>query len=168
MFSNAPRAPNPMSTSFLPPRPVTYRGFAAPATGDRERNGSRSLLDRFDAASWQLLAMLGLGPQRLGVARLRFVSLEQRVTNVPAAQEAGTLHIESELLEVAATTLRYRHTLFDSETGRALATLERHVALEEADGGRPVALPPVVRRRARTLFPMAAQCAGARAGAVAA
>jgi acyl-CoA thioester hydrolase len=145
------------------PLAVTYRGVVYPWQLDQHgRMHVHAQLARFDEASCHLLALLGLGPRSLSEAGQCFVALEQRVSYAKKVGSATAVHIDTELLELGASTLRYRHTLRDSETRRSLAEMERLVALVTQDQRRPAALPHVVARRAQVLFPAAAVHAGTR------
>jgi len=144
------------------PLAVTYRGVVYPWQLDKHgRMQVHAQLARFDEASCHLLALLGLGPRSLSEAGQGFVTLEHRISY---AQKVGSaaVHIDTELLELGASTLRYRHTLRDSETRRSLAEMERSIALVTQDQRQPAALPQVVARRAQFLFPAAAVRAGTR------
>jgi hypothetical protein len=56
----------------------------------------------------------------------------------------------------------------DAETQQTLSTMERLSALVEFDERRPIALPPILARRAQLLFPAVAVHAGTREAALAA
>lgn len=149
-----------MNGFIEPALPVTWRSCIDPRS-DPE-TAARTHTEAFEAASWQFLGLLGLGPQRLRGARFRFIPLEERVTRTRAPAAPATLHIVSELVELGATTLRLRQTLIDSENGEPLATLHQHLALVDGAAGLPVAFPLATRRRAGVLFPLAARFGGTR------
>jgi len=82
-----------------------------------------------------------------------------------SAGTAAALSIDSELLELGISTLRYRHTMRDAETQQTLSTMERLRAFVVLGERRPIALPPIVARRAQLLFPAVAVHSGTRAEA---
>jgi len=143
------------------PLAVTYRGFVYPWQLDRHgRMHLHTHAARFDEASWHLLALLGLGPRRLSEHKQAFVALEQRVSYTRDVGAPAALHIDSELLEIGASTLRYRHMLRDSETRATLSTMERLIALIGLEERQPISLPSVLTRRAQVLFPAVAVHSG--------
>jgi acyl-CoA thioesterase FadM len=151
------------------PLAVTYRGFVYPWQLDRHgRMHVQTHALRFDEASGQLLSLLGLGPHRLAEESKTFITLEQQITYTQPIGAPAALHIESELLEIGATTLRYRHTLCDSETRQPLSTMERLIALVEVESRRPADLPAALTRRAQVLFPAVAVHVGTQDLALAA
>ena len=155
-----------MKQTLWQPLPITYRGFVYPSQlNPHGRLHERVQVDCFDQASWHLLALLGVGPRRLHETSRGFITLEHRVASMQPAGTAAALSIDSELLELGISTLRYRHTMRDAETQQTLSTMERlrvFVVLRER---RPIALPPIVARRAQLLFPAVAVHSGTRAEA---
>ena len=81
--------------------PVTYRGFMYPWQLDqRGRMNAHFYAARCDEASWQLLALLGIGPRWLRAERRGFVALERKVSHEQEVRAATVLQIDSALLEV--------------------------------------------------------------------
>jgi acyl-CoA thioesterase FadM len=151
-------------TTWQPLRALTYRGFVYPSQLDP--NGCMHASNhaaRYDEASWNLFGLLGLGPQRLSARRQNIVTLEQRIVYDEHVGAAAVVHIDSELLELGATTLRYRHVLCNSETRQTISTMERLSALIGLDQRGPTTLSPALVHRAQVLFPAAAILAGANA-----
>lgn len=158
-----------MKETLWQPLPITYRGFVYPSQLDLHgRMHVQAQTERFDQASWHLLALLGIGPRRLKETGYGFITLEQLVTYMEAVGTAAAISIDSELLELRFSTLRYRHTMRDAETQQTLSTMERLSALVESDERQHIPLPPILARRAQLLFPAVAIHSGTREPALAA
>ncbi|MBC8058677.1 MAG: thioesterase family protein [Rhizobiales bacterium] len=128
----------------------TYRGFVYPWCIDHVGHMNvQSYVARFDEASWQFLARLGLTPSFLAAQNRGLVALDQRIQYRREVLPGSLLHIDTELLEVRAKTLRYLHRMRNSETAEDVASTELLVAYLDKSSRRTTALPALVGARAR-------------------
>jgi acyl-CoA thioester hydrolase len=107
-------------------RPLeTYRGFVYPWSMDHVGHMNVQFYTaRFDEATWQFLACLGLTPSYLAEHGRAAVAADQR-TRYEREVRAGTLlHVTSELLALGRSSIRFLHRMFDSESGEQVATTE--------------------------------------------
>ncbi|MBN8490011.1 MAG: thioesterase family protein [Burkholderiales bacterium] len=131
----------------------TYRGFVYPWTIDHVGHMNvQSYTARFDEASWQFLAHLGLTPSFLRDNRRGLVALDQRSRYQEEVLAGSLLDIRTTLLEAKTKTLRYRHAMRNSETGREVATMELVVAYLDTDARKATAMPDFVAARAADLM----------------
>jgi acyl-CoA thioester hydrolase len=130
----------------------TYRGFVYPWCIDHVGHMNvQSYVGRFDEASWHLLARLGLAPSFLAAQNRSLVALDQRLRYRREVLAGSLLHVESELLECHAKTLRYRHCMHNSETVDEVASMELLVGYLDKQSRRMTTLPDLVLARARAL-----------------
>jgi acyl-CoA thioester hydrolase len=130
----------------------TYRGFVYPWVIDHVGHMNVQFYTaRFDEASWQFLAQLGLTPTFLKRSRRAAVAVDQR-TQYKREVLAGTLlHIATELLSIGRSSMRFVHRMLDSETGEEVAVSELVGVYFDTDIRSATALPATVHRRASEL-----------------
>ncbi len=127
----------------------TYRGFVYPWVIDHVGHMNvQSYTARFDEASWHFLAHLGLSPGFLKANERSLVALEQRIQFKHEVLAGSLVDIRSELLEIRTKTLRYRHTMRNSETGIDVATMELVVAYIDTIARKATPLPEEVQAKA--------------------
>jgi acyl-CoA thioester hydrolase len=112
---------------------------------------------RFDEASWQFLAQLGLTPAFLKRNDRAAVAVDQR-TQYKREVLAGTLiHITSELVSLGRTSIRFVHRMFDSETREEVAVSELVGVYFDTDCRVATPLPANVHRRAAEMLTTSAE-----------
>jgi acyl-CoA thioester hydrolase len=128
----------------------TYRGFVYPWSLDHQDHlNVQSYVARFDEASWQLLAMLGLTPKFLASQDHGVVALDQRIEYRREVLSGGLLHVVSELTEVNTKTLRFVHRMFDSDSREVVACMTLRVGYFDKTMRHTAALPDPIAARAR-------------------
>lgn len=126
----------------------TYRGFVYPWVIDHVGHMNvQSYVGRFDEASWHFMAHLGLTPGYLQTNRRGLVALEQRTQYKLEVLAGSLLDIRTTLLEAKAKTLRFVHTMRNSETGADVATMELLVAFLDTVARKATALPGEINAR---------------------
>jgi acyl-CoA thioester hydrolase len=131
----------------------TYRGFVYPWVIDHIGHMNvQSYTGRFDEASWYFLAHLGLTPGFLKENSRGLVALDQRIQYKLEVLAGSLLDIRTGLLEVKTKTLRYVHTMRNSETGGEVANTELLIAFIDTIARKTVALPDEVHSRAQLIF----------------
>jgi len=130
----------------------TYRGVVYPWTIDQVGHMNVQFYTaRFDEASWQFLAQMGLTPAFLKRSHRSAVAVDQR-TQYRRELVAGSLvHIATELVSLGHTSIRFVHHMYDSETGEEVATSELVGVYFDIDVRAATALPVAIHRRAAEL-----------------
>jgi len=142
-------------------RPIeTFRGFVYPWVIDHVGHMNVQFYTaRFDEATWQFLARLGLTPSFLKRNDRGAVAVDQK-TQYKREVLAGTLlHITTELLELGRTSIRFVHRMFDTETNEEVAVTEFVGVYFDTAARRAAELPALVREKADELRVERAQAA---------
>jgi acyl-CoA thioester hydrolase len=106
---------------------------------------------RFDEASWQFLAQMGLTPAFLERTHRSAVAVDQRTQYRREVLAGALLHISTELISLGRTSIRFLHHMYDSTTGEEVATSELVGVYFDTDIRAAAPLPPAVHRRAAEL-----------------
>ena len=127
----------------------TYRGVVYPWVIDHVGHMNVQFYTaRFDEASWQFLAQLGLTPSFLKRSHRSAVAVDQRTAYKQELSAGSLVHIASELLSLGRTSIRFVHHMYDSETGDEVATSELVGVYFDTDIRAATALPAALHRRA--------------------
>ena len=127
----------------------TYRGFVYPSVIDHVGHMNvQSYTARFDEATWQFLAQLGLTPSLLKRSQRAAVAVDQHTRYKREVLAGSLLHVTSQLIALGRTSLRFIHHMYDSETGDEVATTEFVGVYFDTEHRAPTPLPAVVHRRA--------------------
>ena len=135
-------------------RPIeTFRGFVYPWVIDHVGHMNVQFYSaRFDEASWQFLARLGLSLSYLERYDRGAVAVGQR-TQYKREVLAGTpLHITTELLELGRTSIRFIHRMYDTETKEEVAVTELVGVYFDTSIRTSAPLPEFVREKAEELL----------------
>jgi acyl-CoA thioester hydrolase len=128
----------------------TYRGAVYPWHCDHM--GHMNVMwyvGKFDEATWNFFALLGLAPRLLREHRRGMAAIEQRTAYQRELHAGDVVAVRSGALEVREKTLRFVHEMRNAETGEVVAvTMLTAVHLDTAHR-RASALPDDVRARAR-------------------
>ena len=106
---------------------------------------------RFDEATWQFLAQLGLSPSFLNRNHRSAVAVEQRTQYKRELVAGSLIHITTELVSLGRSSIRFLHRMYDSETGEEVASSELVGVYFDVDNRSSATLPPSVHHRARDL-----------------
>jgi acyl-CoA thioester hydrolase len=130
----------------------TYRGFVYPWSIDHVGHMNvQFYVGRFDEASWHFLAHLGLTPTFLTENQRGLVALDQRTQYKLEVLSGSLLHIQTELVEIKSKTIRYLHTMRNSETNAEVATMDLLVAYLNTEVRKATPLPPRVQELAAAM-----------------
>src|SRR5215203_2408652 len=103
----------------------TYRGFVYPWAIDHVGHMNVQFYTaRFDEATWQFLACLGLTPALLARSGRGAVAADQRTQYKREVLASTLLHATTELLAIGTKSLRFVHRMYDSVTGEEVASTE--------------------------------------------
>lgn len=105
---------------------------------------------KFDEASWNILASLGLTSSRLRKEGMRMAAVEQRLEYKRELQAGDTVTIRSRVLEVGNKSLRFSHEMKNDETGETAAISVIAGVYFDAKTKNALPLPEDVRERALT------------------
>jgi acyl-CoA thioester hydrolase len=128
--------------------PVTYRGTVYPSQCDHM--GHMNVMwyvGKFDEASWQLLATVGLTPSRLRTEGRGLATVEQRIAYNRELHAGDVVTVHSAVLEIGEKSIRIAHEMRNDDTG-SVAASTTIVALHMDMASRTVcSLPADVRER---------------------
>ena len=128
---------------------VTYRGTVYPSQCDHM--GHMNVMwyvAKFDEASWQLLAMLGLTASRFRSEGIGMAAVDQHLEYRRELHAGDAVTIRSAIVGVAAKSIRVTHQMSNDETGEVAATTIVVAVHLDTTIRRARELPPDVRERA--------------------
>lgn len=135
----------------------TYRGLVYPwAIDGMGHMNVQSYTARFDEASWQFLARLGLTPQFLKDNERGAVAVQADTQYKREVLAGSLLHITTQLVEIGTKSVRVVHRMYDSVRNEEVAVSDmvgvyfdtrNRVALEVPDSVRERAAELLVERR---------------------
>jgi acyl-CoA thioester hydrolase len=79
---------------------------------------------KFDEATWNLFAMVGLSPSYLRDANRGMVAVEQRISYKREVVAGSVVLVRSHILEVRSKVLRFSHAMIDVESSEVSAVTE--------------------------------------------
>ena len=103
--------------------PITYRGTVYPWHCDHM--GHMNVMwyvGKFDEATWQFFAALGMTPSFLRDSHRGMAAVEQRIVYRRELHAGDTVTIRTEVLEVRDKSLRFAHEMRRDEDGEVAAT----------------------------------------------
>lgn len=77
----------------------------------------RACMEFLDEACWQFYAMLGMTPSLLRSGALHLAALQQNISYQKELYPGDTVAVRTGVLEIREKVLRFRHELFNTETG---------------------------------------------------
>ena len=125
---------------------VTYRGTVYPWQCDHM--GHMNVMwyvGKFDEATWQFLAQLGLSPSRLKNDGLGMVAVEQHIEYKRELLAGDVITVRSSLLGVKDKSVRFTHEMTNDETGELVALTVLVGVCVDLASRRAVSLPADVR-----------------------
>ncbi len=102
---------------------ITYRGVVYPWQCDHV--GHMNVMwyvGKFDEATWQMFAMLGITPSYLRGQQRGMAAVEQRITYERELRAGDIVTVRSGILEVREKVVRFYHEMRNEETGEIAAT----------------------------------------------
>ena len=133
----------------MPEPALTYRGTVYPWQCDHM--GHMNVMwyvGKFDEATWQLMAKLGLSASRLKNEGLGMAAVEQQIAYKRELCAGDLITIRSSVQEIKDKSIRFTHEMTNDETGElAASTVLVGVCIDLATR-RAVSLPANVRASA--------------------
>ena len=127
---------------------VTYRGTVYPWHCDHM--GHMNVMwyvGKFDEATWQLIALLGLPPERLRQDGIVMAAVEQRIEYIRELRAGDLLTIRSSVQEVGDKTVVMVHEMTNQSTGELAARTVITGICVDASTRRARSLPADIRER---------------------
>ena len=128
---------------------VSYRGSVYPWHCDHM--GHMNVMwyvGKFDEASWQFIARLGLNRARFETAGTGMVTVEQRLEYKRELRAGDVISIVSTVLEVRNKSIRMHHEMRNDETGEVVAATVIVAVHIDAVLRKACMLPADIRNRA--------------------
>ena len=132
---------------------ITYRGAVYPSQCDHM--GHMNVMwyvGKFDEATWQLFAAIGLTPSRLRSGSSGMAGVEQHIEYKRELYAGDVVTVSSTVLEVKDKAIRFDHEMKNDETGEVAARTVLVAVHLDMSTRRARALPADVRDRARAMM----------------
>ena len=132
---------------------LTYRGTVYPSQCDHM--GHMNVMwyvEKFDEATWQLFAAIGLTRTRLRDENLGMAGVEQHIEYKRELFPGDVVTVSSTILEVKEKALRFAHEMRNDATGEVSARTVLVAVHLDAGTRRARALPPDVRDGAQSMI----------------
>lgn len=113
----------------------------------------RGYAEFFEEACWQFYAMLGLTPSLLRSGVLHMAAVQQNISYRKELYPGDTVAVRTGVLEIREKVLRFRHELFNTETGEVCSICEFTVVCLDPETRKSRAFPAEVAFRASELKP---------------
>lgn len=133
--------------------PVTYRGTVYPWQCDHIGHlNVMWYVGKFDEATWNLLALLGLTPAYLRDGRYGMAAVQQNITYKRELLPGDVVTVRSRVLEVREKVIRFVHEMTTGDAGDVTALCELTVVHLDRTLHKSSSLPVGVAERARALL----------------
>ena len=127
---------------------ITYQGVVYPWHCDHM--GHMNVMwyvGKFDEATWQLFARLGLTPAYLRDRQRGMAAVEQHLEYKRELMAGATVTVYSTVIEIREKVLRFSHVMTDSVSGEIAATTELTAVHMDAVARKATAFPAEIRER---------------------
>jgi acyl-CoA thioester hydrolase len=132
---------------------ITYRGAVYPLQCDHMGHMNVAFyVAKFDEATWQLFAALGLTRPRFDAERVGMAGLEQHIEYRRELRAGDVVTVTSEVLEIRDKVIRFRHEMTNDVTGEVAARMLVVAAHLDTEARRARAFPDDVRAKARAMI----------------
>ncbi len=131
-------------------KPITYRGVVYPWHCDHM--GHMNVMwyvGKFDEATWNLFASIGITPAYVRDQRHGMAGLQQNITYKKELIAGDVVVVRSQILEVRQKVIRFQHELFNGEEGELAAVCELTVVHLDLGTRKSRPFPPEIAARAR-------------------
>ena len=138
-----------MYDAYMSDLTVTYRGTVYPWQCDHmDHMNVMWYVGKFDEATWQLMAQLGLPASRLKKEGRGMVAVEQQITYKRELRAGDVITIRSSVLETKDKSVRFTHEMTNDENGELAASAVLVGVCIDLASRRAVSLPADVRSNA--------------------
>jgi len=102
----------------------TYRGSVFSWECDEVGHMNvRYYVAKFDEASWQLMAKVGLTPKYLRSNNKSVVSVEQHIKYINELLPGDLVVVQSKVLEIKKSFIKFKHVMVNSQTHKIAAEM---------------------------------------------
>ena len=130
----------------------TYRGVVYPWHIDQIGHMNVQFYTaRFDEATWHFFAALGITSSYLKSNGRGMAAVDQHTQYRQELHAGDLIRITSELLEIKSKTVRFRHRMYNAETGEEVAVTDLVGVHLDTAARRSIPLPEEILDRARQL-----------------
>jgi len=143
------------------PWQVTYRGAIYPWHCDHV--GHMNVMwyvGKFDEATWCFMTDLGLTPGLLRAEGRGMAAVKQEISYARELLAGDVVTVRTRLLEIRERVIRFRHEMFNAESGELAATTDLTAVHMDTAARRAIALPDAVVRRRQALVEQLAKEGG--------
>jgi acyl-CoA thioester hydrolase len=134
-------------------RPVTYRGVVRSEHCDHM--GHMNVMwyvGKFDEASWQLFAAMGLSRSRMQKENRGVAGVEQHIEYKRELRAGDVVTVRSAVDEVKDKVIRLTHEMTNDETGEVAAIMHLVAVYFDTEARKSLPLPPDIRERASRMI----------------
>jgi acyl-CoA thioester hydrolase len=137
----------------MSPPLVTYRGSVYPPECDHMGHMNVAhYVAKFDQATWQLFAAIGLTRARMKSDGIGMAGLEQHIEYQRELFPGDVITVTSTILEVRDKVIRFAHEMKNDETGELAAKMLVIAAHLDTAARKARSFPDDVRRKAAALI----------------
>lgn len=134
-------------------RPITYRGLVK--TDQCDHMGHMNVMwyvGKFDEATWQLFASLGMTRSRMEKENRGLVAVEQRIEYKRELRAGDVITVRSTMLEVKGKVVRFSHEMTNDATSEIAAVTHLVGVYFDTVARKSDVLPPDFCERAAQLI----------------
>lgn len=112
----------------------------------------RAYMEFLEEACWQFYAMLGMTPSLLRSGALHLAAVQQNISYQKELYPGDTVAVRTGVLEIRGKVLRFRHELFNTETGDICSVCDFTVVCLNPESRKSQPFPDAVAAKARELI----------------
>jgi acyl-CoA thioester hydrolase len=112
---------------------------------------------KFDEASWQLFAAMGLTRSRMEEEKRGVAGLDQHIKYKRELRAGDVITVRSAVDEVKEKVVRLTHEMTNDETGEIAAIMHLVAVYFDTEARKSLPLPPDIRERATRMIVAAAE-----------
>ncbi|MBD1545884.1 acyl-CoA thioesterase [Roseibium aggregatum] len=132
---------------------VTYKGVVYPQHCDHMGHMNVAwYVSKFDEATWNFFAMLGLTPSFLRQSGRGMAAVEQQISYKSEMMPGDLIEVRSRLIELKSKAVRFAHDMFNAETGTLTASTELTAVHLDTQLRKAVAFTPEIAACAEAAF----------------
>jgi acyl-CoA thioester hydrolase len=132
---------------------VTYRGAVYPWQCDHMGHMNVMFyVGKFDEATWNLLAAIGVTPSYLRDTQSGAAGVQQNITYKRELFPGAIVEIQSYVITIAEKKITFVHEMLDAERNEVCATCELTAVHMDRARRRASPFPPDVRQRAEAML----------------
>ncbi|WP_346909610.1 thioesterase family protein [uncultured Roseibium sp.] len=133
---------------------VTYKGVVYPQHCDHMGHMNVAwYVSKFDEATWNFFALIGLTPTFLRQSGRGMAAVEQQISYKNEMMPGDLIEVRSRLIELKSKAVRFTHDMFNAETGALTASTELTAVHLDTQLRKAVAFAPEITACAEAAFP---------------